>query len=167
MKRRLYTMLERERKQQEFSKEIPQYHLEVKSNGAKVLVEDKQKINIYDRIQAANVGTDVKDLVRKYALTGDPSALQKVQGQYGDFSAVTGSLIEMQARLDNAKTFFESQPLDFRKEFDNDIMKFLAAVDSGAFTEKPVEATVAPAATPGAAPAPAAEPAPVQGVKYE
>lgn len=167
--RKLYTSVLRERRQQSFSKEIPQYHLEVKPNGAKVLVEDKLKVNIYDRIQASSAGTDVKEVIKRYALTGDASQLQKVQGIYGDFTAVTGSLIQMQAQLDNAKAFFESQSLDFRKEYDNDVMKFLAALDNGELKEKPQEATVTPADTaPAAAPAQPVATAPaVEGVKYE
>lgn len=165
--KKFYTTTERKPGvRQTFSKEIPQYHLEVKPNGEKHLVEDALKVNIYDRIQAAALGTDFKEIIKKYQLTGDPAVLAQVQGQYGDFTAVTGSLIQMQAQLDNARTFFEQQPLDVRRKYNNDFMQFFAALDAGEVGKdaQPV-ATVKAEATPGAAPA--VQPAATGGVSYE
>lgn len=168
--KKFYTTLERPaRRQQTFSKEVSQYHLEVKPNGSKVLVEDAKKVNIYDRIQASAVGVDFKEIIKKYQLTGDPALLQQVQGQYGDFTAVTGSLIQMQAQLDNAKTFFESQSLDVRRKYDNDFMKFFAALDAGEVGKEEPKPEVKAAETPGATTVPVSEPtaSAVEGVKYE
>lgn len=112
-------------------REIPSYRLEIQSDGRKILVENDEKINIYDRIQAKKPTSTTKEIYERCVRTGDMSALNVVKAQYGDFTSATGSLIDMQRTLQKARDTFENAPLEVRSKYDHDINKFLAAVDSG------------------------------------
>ena len=117
-----------------YREEIPDYDLKVQPDGSKVLVQSDRTINIFERIQKAREGTDFKELIKKYRVSGDPSILaQNVNGKYLDVSLATGSLVKMQAVLENAKILFENSPLEVRQKYNSDIGQFLQAVDSGQF----------------------------------
>lgn len=118
----------------EFPKEIPDYDLQVQPDGSKVLVKSDRTVNIFERIQQAKEGTDFKELVKRYRMTGDISILnQSINGKYLDVSLATGSLVKMQAVLDNAKILFDNSPLEVRQKYNSDLGQFLQAVDSGQF----------------------------------
>lgn len=124
--------------QGDFPHIIPQYEMQIHVNEnnqvVKTLVQlpEEQSVDIYEKIQSDNHGLDVYDLLKRYG-AGDPNAITFEQWCDGDFSAVTGSLLEMNARLENAKGYFESAPLEVRQHYDSDIYKFLNGVDSGEY----------------------------------
>lgn len=123
-----------EREKVTFSETIPDYDLKVQPDGSKVLVKSDRTINIFERIQQAKEGTDFKELVKRYRMSGDISILnQTLGGKYLDVSLATGSLVKMQAVLDNARILFENSPLEVRQKYNSDLGQFLSAVDSGQF----------------------------------
>ena len=81
---------------------------------------------------------DAKEIVHKFATTGQVSHLAKKPGQYQDVSHVQdlhASLIQVQ----RAKTEFMSQPAKIRAMFDNDMEKFYAFLTDPSQNEKAVE----------------------------
>lgn len=109
------------------------YHYEVKENGETEFVRDEVPINFVEEIQQDR-GMTPAEMVKRYELTKDPSVLQqRVKQNYGDYTGLTGSLVEMQAKLSNARYQFEDLPLEIRQKYDNDFLKFCANVDNGQF----------------------------------
>lgn len=125
----------------DFPHVIPQFEMVVEVTPDKqiekklVQLPEEKSINIYDQIQSENHGLDVYDLIKRFN-AGDPNvSLGVIDWEDGDYSAVTSSLLEMEARLNNCKGFFESADLELRKHYDNDFSKFLNGVDTGEFFE--------------------------------
>lgn len=56
-----------------------------------VLIE---KVNIFKQIQEEAKTTDLKELLRQFALTGDESIFNKKQGFYGDISSIQRNLLD-------------------------------------------------------------------------
>lgn len=133
-----------------FRKVIPNYEMTIDKNGHKVLkaLPIERGRNIYDIIQAELPGTGIYDIIARFK-AGDKEAILPVNWKDADYTAVTGTLIDMQNKLDKAENFFETAPVDFRKKYDFSFEKFLAAVDRGDFfkTDKTETAQTEPAQT--------------------
>lgn len=120
-------------KKREFSPFRYTYHYEVNEQGDTTFVRDEVPINFTEEIQADR-GLTPAELVKRYELTKDPTILQqRVKKNYGDYTGLTGSLVEMQAKLSSAQAQFEELPLELRQKYDNDFFKFCANVDNGQF----------------------------------
>lgn len=109
---------------QKIYKEVPQ-----DDGTMSAVVVGQHDINAM--IQEATVGTDVYEMISMYN-AGDVSAIDKVQGVYGDFTGCAKSFGQLQqSRVDLEQRFRES-PAKFRQMFGNDVGKFLnAAFEKG------------------------------------
>ena len=67
---------------------------------------------------------------------GDLTALNKVQGAYGDFTNTPTTLAEAQQKLIDAENLFMSLPLEVRKEFNHSTSEFLASIANGEIENK-------------------------------
>lgn len=100
------------------------YRAEVLKNGDIELVEDGE-INLYEMIQADKDSCDINVLLKQYAL-GDPSALAKRQGTYGDFTQMPKNFAEMLNKVIEGEKLFESLPVEVKNKFDNSLNQFIA-----------------------------------------
>ena len=89
----------------------PQYKLQVAEDGKRSL-EIVGRINSYEKIQSFKDSTDINVILQRFA-SGDTDALQRVQGLYGDFTAMPKTLSELQQRVIDAENFFYQLPLAF------------------------------------------------------
>ncbi len=110
----------------------PQYKMTVnKETGAHEL-KQKGEIDLYAQIQSFKDSTDINFILERYA-RGDVSALSKIQGVYGDFTAMPTTLAELSQRVLDAENLFYQLPLDVREQFDHNPSVFYASMDSEKF----------------------------------
>lgn len=108
------------------------YTRKVDSSGNKSL-ERSGKENVFMAIQLAANGNLAKDLVAR-SLRGDESAIPSADSlTYADITGAPKSLLDAENRLIDARTLFESLPLDVRNKYGNNFRNFLVAVDDGSW----------------------------------
>lgn len=116
---------DRNRQQQDFDKE-------------KIFVERcGQKINCFDAIQAANVDTNIYDVMRKYHCQQD-EAVQLMQARGGE-QGIYADVIELQRRIQDigdvqqvmqrATMLFEQLPAEVKQKYGNDAITFYKSQD--------------------------------------
>lgn len=90
-------------------------------------VEVIGKTNIYKKIQEANVGLDIQQIVDTY--TADGSTPQVDPKFFVDVSKAPKSMLEAHMQLRTLQEQFASRELEFRKKFDFDFGKYIASLD--------------------------------------
>lgn len=113
---------------------IPTYGKEVDKEG-KVHIVETGKTNIYEKIQASKDETLVYNILDRFN-AGDVTALNQRKGSYGDFTAMPKTLAEAQQSLIDAENYFNSLPLEVRKEFNHSVTEFLASAGDGKLAER-------------------------------
>lgn len=102
----------------------PIYQYEYNKKGEKKLVQVGET-NAYEKIQEAHESTKIENIIRR-AQNGDEGILNMVNGQYLDITDMPSSLMEAQNTIIRMKEQFEHLPMDTRRKFDNDPMKYCA-----------------------------------------
>lgn len=111
------------------------YSAKVEKDGSVKLTKVGEE-NIQEKIDAAKDSTDIATIVAYYNQTGDESVLKRYVPVYGDFSKLPTTLAEfLQLRIDS-ENFFNSLPVEVRKEFDNDSNKFFAQAGEKEWIDK-------------------------------
>lgn len=100
--------------------------------------------NLYDKIQAEAAACDMDNILRRFA-NGDISVLSQSQGIYADVSDAPMHFTDALNMVRSVEDAFGQLPADEREKYDNDWVKYGAALlnpvfDSAAGT--PVEPTV-------------------------
>ncbi len=107
---------------------------------------DKEKIfitkygkryNQYDAIQAANVDTDIYEVMKKYHCTNNEAA--EIMKQKGGINGVYGEFVELQNEIQNfadiehikqkAEDMFYALPLEVRQKYGHNLGQFLTDVE--------------------------------------
>lgn len=88
------------------------------------------RTNLYEYIQKASEGVDVKALVMRY-LAGDTGALGTSSTNFVDLTDAPSDLLDAQLRLVRARELFDSLSIDDKKVFGNNFNSFLEAASSG------------------------------------
>lgn len=104
------------------------YTPKVNESGILELVPDGEH-NLYAEIQSHARSTDLDMIVERY-FSGDPTALNRVQGTYMDVSEVPTSFHEAIDLVQRAEREFVQLPPDIRDRFGNDWQQWLAAMGS-------------------------------------
>lgn len=120
------------------------------------------KHNLYDEIQSHADSVDIHVLLQRYA-NGDPGALARVQGAYGDFTQMPHTFAEALNTMIAAEQYFMGLPVETRAMFGHSFQQFIASMDQPDWTSKmgltpdvPAPAPAAPeSSVPSSAPAPA------------
>lgn len=113
---------------------VDTYALEVDKESGRTELVKNGKTNIYEKIQASKDETLIYNILERFN-AGDVTALNKVQGVYGDFSNAPKTMAEAQQALINAESSFMSLPLEVRREFNMSIGEFLASANNGKLTD--------------------------------
>ena len=113
---------------------VNEYKKVVQSNGS-IKAEIVGKTNIYEKIQASKESSLVYNILKRFEM-GDVNVLNARAGQYGDFTEAPKSLAESQQLLIDAENYFNSLPLDVRKEFDHSLGNFLNSVGDGSIVNR-------------------------------
>lgn len=108
------------------------YTRKIDSAGNKSL-EKSGKENVYLAIQLAANGNLAKDLVAR-ATRGDESAIPSADSlTYADITGAPKSLLDAENRLIDARSLFDSLPVEVRNKYGNNFRNFLVAVDDGSW----------------------------------
>lgn len=125
------------------SREKLNYIMTVNKDGEKILKENGYT-NIYEKIQADRDSADINNIIAR-VIRGDTSMLN-FNDTYGDFINTPTNLIDAMNIQLRANAMWNSLPAEIRKEYDNDVNKYMADFGTehfmkvhGVETEKPVE----------------------------
>ena len=103
------------------------------------IIEEKpvmtEKVNIFKQIQEEAKNTDLKELLKQFALTGDESIFNKRQGFYGDVSKIQQAM-ESGEKMISPEAIKSSLPEELQKlsveeiakMTDEDIVKYFVEV---------------------------------------
>lgn len=102
------------------------------SPSGEIILEEIGEENLYAQIQSHAESVDINVLLRRFA-AGDPDALTRTQGLYGDFTDAPHTFAEALNTVIAAQHYFDSLPLDVRRQFDFNFNRFIASMDSPDF----------------------------------
>lgn len=108
----------------------------------KPVVDDKGNVdlveagkeNLREIIQSAKDSCDITVILSQAAT--DPSVLNRAPGVFGDFTKMPETYAEMLQLQIDSKRYFEKLPIEIKKKFDNDPMKFMAQAGEKEWFEK-------------------------------
>lgn len=86
------------------------------------------KEDLYAFIQSHKDSCDIHVLLARYA-NGDPDALSRVQGAYGDFTEMPKTYAELLNAVIAGENMFNSLPVEVRAKFDHSLEKFMVTMD--------------------------------------
>lgn len=118
---KFYKYGDRDRKQQTFDKE-------------KITITKAGKTyNVFDAIQAANIDTDIYEVIKKYHINESEAVNLMLerggeQGVYGDIVALQEKIKDIgdvQQIAQQAKEMFEQLPAEIKTKYGNDLEQFL------------------------------------------
>lgn len=109
------------------SREKVLYTSKVLDDGTIDLIESGKE-DLYGYIQSHKDSVDINVLLARYQ-NGDPTALARVQGSYGDFTQMPKTYAELLNAMIAGEQYFNSLPVETRAKFDHDFNKFMAGMD--------------------------------------
>lgn len=110
------------------------YEPKFDQNGHFELVEIGKE-SVYDKIQSYAGEADINSIIKKYML-GDASVISEKAGQYADISVYPDNFLDMFNFVENARSTFDSLPLEVKQRFGNSFVEFGASFDKPDFLEK-------------------------------
>lgn len=113
---------------------VSTYGKEVQENGT-IKVVETGKTNIYEKIQAGKDDCLVYNIIERFK-NGDIDALNQRQGQYADITKEPKTLVEYQQSYIDAENYFNSLPLEVRRQFDHNVTDFLQTAINGKLAER-------------------------------
>lgn len=116
------------------SRKIQKYRSRYNDIGQLELVPNGED-DLYDMIQSHAESVNIDTILSKY-VAGDPDALSKVQGTFGDFTTLPSSYAEMLNVIHESEQFFEQLPLEVREKFNHNFGEFISSMDSQEFADK-------------------------------
>lgn len=138
------------------------YSPEFSKDGSMDLVESGQE-DLYAFIQSHAASVDINVLLQQYK-NGDPTALSRAQGAFGDFTQMPGTYAEMLNSVIKGEEYFMSLPVEVRAKFDHSFQKWLITAGQDQwYTDMGIQIPGAPVDVPAPTPNPpleVAEPAP-------
>lgn len=107
----------------------PVYNLRYDKFGKRYLETTSMK-NTDDFIQSHLDGCEVHRIIDRYSMLGDSSLLNKKSGTYGDFTGMPTTLAEVYTRVSEATEFFNSLPVELKREFNHSPSEFFSSIGS-------------------------------------
>ena len=137
------------------------YSPEFSKDGSMDLVESGQE-DLYAFIQSHAASVDINVLLQQYK-NGDPTALSRAQGAFGDFTQMPGTYAEMLNSVIKGDEYFMSLPVEVRAKFDHSFQKWLITAGQDQwYADMGIQVPAPPVTTPDpvAPPAASVDPAP-------
>lgn len=96
-------------------------------------------INLYEKIQASKASVDINTIVNRATL-GDVTVLNVGKPTYTDISNIPDNLNDLNhMNLESLNSFAKLDP-SIKAVFDNDVNKFISAMQDGSYADKIVNA---------------------------
>lgn len=109
----------------------PVYKMKVDADGVRELRKVGEE-DLYAMIQSHKDSCDVNYILQRF-MSGDQTALSKIQGVYGDFTDMPTTLAELSQRVVDAENLFYSLDLSVREQFNHSPSEFFASIGSEKF----------------------------------
>lgn len=93
------------------------------------------KHDLYSEIQSHADSVDIHVLLQRYQ-NGDPGALARIQGAYGDFTQMPSTFAEALNTMIAAEQYFMGLPVETRAEFGHSFQQFIASMDAPDFSKR-------------------------------
>lgn len=126
------------------SKFHPEYDVTIDEKGHRTIAKSG-KSNRYAKIQEDLESTKIENILQR-AKMGDPTALNRMEGQYLDLTEMPDNFRDAQNKILKMKSDFEKLPVDIRRQFDFSPEKYVAEIGQenwlkamGYIKEKPEE----------------------------
>lgn len=103
-------------------------------NGVLELIETGKK-DLYAEIQSHADSVDIHVLLERYQ-SGDPGALSRIQGAYGDFTQMPSTFAEALNVMIAAEQYFMGLPVETRAQFGHSFQQFVASMDAPDFSSR-------------------------------
>lgn len=116
------------------NRKVQRYRTRYNELGQLELVPNGQD-DLYDMIQSHADSVNIDTILSKF-IAGDPDALSKVQGTFGDFTNLPTSYAEMLNVINESEQFFEQLPLEVRERFNHNFGEFISSMDSKDFVKR-------------------------------
>lgn len=107
------------------------YSLKMNENGVSELVPTG-KTDIVAMINSHAESVDIHNILQRFA-NGDVDALNQRVGDYFDATSMPSNLAESYRMVENGKEYFNTLPIDVRKEYDFNFGTFLNDIGSEHF----------------------------------
>lgn len=96
---------------------------------------DGEKTNFQEYIESFRDETDIEQIIYRF-INGDPSALSKAQGFYGDMKGMPKDYAEVLNLVYDGQRVFENMPVDVKEKFGNDFNQWFAQMGTDSWIEK-------------------------------
>ena len=105
------------------------------------------EFSLYDEIQSHADSCDINLLYKRY-VQGETDVLARVQGMYGDFTAMPKTYADMLNSVMAGERFFDALPIDVKNQFGNNFSHWMATLETDDWYRKmgytPKESQVKP-----------------------
>lgn len=99
-------------------------------------LEPTGKENLYEYIQSHGPSVDIHVILERFAQTGDPTLIQRVQGFSVDATDMPKTYAEALNAMISAENYFNSLPVETRAQFGHSFQQFLVSMDKPGFLSK-------------------------------
>uniref|UniRef100_A0AAU8B216 Internal scaffolding protein n=1 Tax=Dulem virus 109 TaxID=3145586 RepID=A0AAU8B216_9VIRU len=104
-------------------------------DAGRLVLEEKGTEDLYGFIQSFADSVDIHVILKRFQ-NGDHTALQAVQGFYGDFTEMPKTYAELLNTVNAGQDYFSSLPVDVRANFGHSFAEFMASISDGSLAEK-------------------------------
>lgn len=119
------------RKQEKFDNKYQvEYKKEINKQTGKVKLVEKNKVNIYDKIQEYAEETKLSSILQRYNVSM-LSQLKDSETELIDLTNMPENLLETMTAIKNAEYLWERQSTKTKAEFNNDFRQFVASFENG------------------------------------
>lgn len=107
-----------------------EYKKEINKQTGKVKLVEKNKVNIYDKIQEYAEETKLSSILQRYNVSM-LSQLKDSETELIDLTNMPENLLETMTAIKNAEYLWERQSKTTKAEFNNDFRQFVASFENG------------------------------------
>lgn len=119
------------RKREKFDNKYQiEYKKEINKQTGKVKLVEKNKVNIYDKIQEYAEETKLSNILQRYNVNM-LSQLKENETEIIDLTNMPENLLETMTAIKNAEYIWERQSKQTKAEFNNDFRQFIASLENG------------------------------------
>ena len=119
------------RKREKFDNKYQvEYKKEINKQTGKVKLVEKNKVNVYDKIQEYAEETKLSNILKRYNVSM-LSQLKDSETELIDLTNLPENLLETMTAIKNAEYLWERQSTKTKAEFNNDFRQFIASFENG------------------------------------
>lgn len=113
----------------------------IKDEFAIRIIDGEEKLvkvgesSLYDYIQSHADSVDIHKILERCRLLDDYSSLYRMPAEFMDVTMMPKNLAEAFAMTKDAENYFDMLPIDIKKAYDNNFLKFIQDIGSDNFNK--------------------------------